>query len=269
MFKKLLFSAAISLLSFAGYSQEHPGKHPEILLNHQLKVLPLKESLQQYGYHNFYVAESMAYNEVYKGPRTTKYEELVGKTFKVTAVKPYDKYGKQMYKLVLTSPEISQTLYYDYDPGFDHDYHFEAIDGLVIPSDVYCDDIIVESDKFTGEITAKSPIFNGITFYKITSDGVTNFYISMNQVGATLNVGKKGLIILLADGKKIVKPDAKIDVDVNRGASGYVYSVFERLTKEDIKKLSESPMTDKRLFIYDGTIERGGKLMEYIKCLAK
>lgn len=97
----------------------------------------------------------------------------------------------------------------------------------------------------------------------------TNIYLSINETGSTLNVGKTGLILLLEGGHRIDKPDAKIDAEVNTAGGGYVYKAFVLLTKEDLDLLSKYSITDDRLYIYEGTILKGNKIKEYVKCLIK
>lgn len=93
--------------------------------------------------------------------------------------------------------------------------------------------------------------------------------MSINELGSTINVGIKGLTLLLENGKKIERPNADIDAKVNKGGSGYLYSAFIELTKEEIDLLINNPITDNRLYIYDGQIKNGAKLSEYLKCLTK
>ena len=81
----------------------------------------------------------------------------------------------------------------------------------------------------------------------ITKDGKSNTYMSVNELGSTINVGKKGLILLLENGKKIELPNAEIHAKVHKGRRGYVYSAFIELIKEDIDLIINNPITDNRL----------------------
>ena len=87
--------------------------------------------------------------------------------------------------------------------------------------------------------------------------------------GEGLNVNGKGVWILFEDGTKISKPNADLQIDV--ATNGYRYAGFIELTKNDIKLLTEKTMTDKRLVIYDGSIDTNSAviLKEYLKCLVK
>ena len=161
------------------------------------------------------------------------------------------------------------TIFYDYDGKYDFKFELRIVSDIQLPKDFYCDDIEVKKDKFNGEIKYTTPIKSGITFIKIEKNGHSTIYMSIYEHGSTLNVGKSGLILLLENGKKISKPNAKIDVDV--ATNGYRYNAFIRLNENDINLLKKYKITDDRLYIYDGTIsgEAGNLIKEYLKCLTK
>tara|TARA_B110000879_G_C10688180_1_gene324365 strand:- start:21 stop:410 length:390 start_codon:yes stop_codon:yes gene_type:complete len=123
-------------------------------------------------------------------------------------------------------------------------------------------------DKFEGDTTYTSPYKSGyldlVHFIKVNEV----VYMSLKAPGSTPNVGKEGVVVLLENGDKIEKPEAKIDVDVN-AAAGYDYTAFFTLDKSDIEKLKASPITDLRLYIYDAKIlkKKALKYLEYIKCI--
>lgn len=77
-------------------------------------------------------------------------------------------------------------------------------------------------------------------------------------------------MILFEDGTKFTKPEASIDTEVSSG-SGYIYSAFIQLTQAEIKLLTEKNITDTRVYIYDGNINKDSskKIKEYLKCLIK
>ena len=85
--------------------------------------------------------------------------------------------------------------------------------------------------------------------------------------GSTVNIGKTGAIILLSNGVKIEKPEAKINVEVSKYSEGYDYSTFFVLTEDDIAKMRDNKITDVRLYVYDAWIENGVKIGEYLKCI--
>ena len=73
--------------------------------------------------------------------------------------------------------------------------------------------------------------------------------------------------MLLENNKRIERTDAEVDVKVNPSGSGYIYSIFIALTNDDINLLTQNPITDKRLYIYDGKVTRGKKIVDYLKCI--
>ena len=124
-----------------------------------------------------------------------------------------------------------------------------------------CSQLILRIDKFTGDTTFKSPSSaefgtnDLIYFMKIKSSKYgTRTYMHLKTYGSTLNVAKKGLVILLANGTKIEKPEQKIECEVGE-ESKWVYSANINLTNDDIERIIISPITDFRLFIYDASVE--------------
>ena len=76
--------------------------------------------------------------------------------------------------------------------------------------------------------------------------------------------------ILFEDGTKLTKPQEKIDTKTSSGR-GYIYSAFIQLSQSEIKLLTEKNITDTRLYIYDGKVDKDSakKIREYLKCLSK
>lgn len=263
--KKITFLLLLTFSSFFCQAQ-FPAQHPELLLNKEVKITPLSPTLQEYGYKSLHKTAEMKITE-----KAVKHSAIVGKTFKVMEVSPYEKYGATKFKIKLESAE-NGTYYYDYDPKYDHEYILDVIGGLELPADIYCADITTETDKFTSEIKSTSPYSEGVSFIKVNKDGKSKIYLAINETGSTVAVGKTGLTLLLENGKRIEKPSAPINAKVNSGytgATGYVFSAFVELNAEDIKLLTENAITDNRLYIYDGTIKNGKKLQAYLNCLNK
>ena len=261
--KKILLITLI-LIAFNAEAQ-FPGKHPEILLNKDVRVIPLSQTLQSLGYREFHKNDKMKILD-----KPIKHEILAGKNFKVTDVKPYENYGSSKYILKLESTD-NTVFYYDYDPKYDFKYQLEVIGGLQLPEVFYCEDIVTETDKFTGAIRKSSPTCQGISFLKTTTKNETSiYYLSIkNKNGSTPKIGATGLYLLLTNGQRLEKPATPIDVKVNNDGSGYTYSAFVRLTESDIRLLIENQITDSRLYVFDGTITKGKILSEYLKCLTK
>ena len=107
-------------------------------------------------------------------------------------------------------------------------------------------------------------------FMKTVKGKTSSITLLTSALSPTAAAGKKGLILILANGKKIERPEASIDLDANlKGGSSFKYNAAITLTPAEIKMLTESPMTDKRLYIFDDTFPEGTKLMELLKCLTK
>jgi len=245
---------------------QFPSRHPELLLEKEVTIKPLAPTLQEYGYRNLHKT-----TEFKSSDKPIRHSSVVGKKYFVKEVIPYQKYDNTYFRIKIESSE-NGTLYYDYNPRFEHEYILEVDGGLELPKDVYCSDIVTEQDKFTNVLKSSSPYSEGISFIKTVKNGNTTIFLSINEIGATATFNKTGLILLLENNKRIEKPNAPIDVKVNSGytgATGYVYSAFVQLTSEDIKLLSENAITDNRLYVFDGTIKDGNKLKDYINCLIK
>lgn len=258
--KKILLFALI-VISIKAQAQ-FPGKHPELLLNKEVKVKPLSETFKKLGYRNFHKNSEMKILD-----KPIKEELLVDKIFKVTDVTPFDSYGVKKYIIKIESGK--DIYFYEYDSRLSSNYSLEVIGGLTFPEGFYCDDLKTETDKFTGELRVNTPVSDGISFLKVTKGNSSTYFMSVVEAGATPKVGAIGLILLLTNGKRIEKPTAPIDVKVNTGARGYLYSAFITLTPDDIKLLTENLITNDRLYVFDGIIKNGQKISEYLKCLIK
>ncbi|TDO77623.1 hypothetical protein EV143_104390 [Flavobacterium chryseum] len=257
------------LFSTFCFSQIFPGEDIQLLTDKDIVVLPKSETLQKYGYDDFYKDEKLKTKYDCCESYNSKYKSLVGKTFKVLSYEPYTNLiGSSKYKLKIENNETG-IIYFDYDPRYDFKYPFDVVGGLDLPSDFYCKKIKVSTDKFTGDVSYSTEYSEGISVIKVEKDKVSKIYLAINEQGPTLNVGAKGLILLLTNNKRINKPDAKIEVKVNKGGSGYIYSAFVELNSQDLNLLKENIITDNRLYVYDGEIKNGEKIKEYVKCLAK
>lgn len=283
--RKVIFTLTLCLTVIISFGQNFPENNPELLLNKTVKPKEINESLQKYAYKNFFLEFDKEKKQFTKDEKKNKpfpsgpnyslvsdYSKLVGKEFKVLEileiVPKYSFSGKE-YAIELENPEIGK-IFYKYDPRYEHSFELEVVDGLDFPKDFFCSKIEHQKDKFEDKETFFSPYASGISFMKVINKGVTTIYLSVRVNGSTPNVGKKGLNILFEDGTKLTKPDADIDVKVSSG-SGYIYSAFIQLSQSEIKLLIDKNITDKRTYIYDGTVdnESAKKIREYLKCLTK
>lgn len=262
--KKLLLIVTL-LISLMGYSQfQFPETEVNLLLNKELKVIT-SDTYKAYGFRNFY--KSLDFD--YKNELTKNYDMLAGKIFTVSAIENYSSTtGKPMHKLTLNNAETG-TVYFNYNPKNSFEFPFDIIGGIKMPDGYYCDQLTSETDKFSGEVKTTSKMFQGFMFLKSVKDKKASYYLMVSALAPTAVVGKTGVIILLANGKKIEKPAAKIDIDANKYGKDFKYTSLIQLTPTDITLLTSSPMTDARLYIFDSEIKEGIKMMETLKCLIK
>jgi hypothetical protein len=249
------------------FGQTYPKDAVELLVGKELKVLP-KEYNTEVGYYDFYKNKdyySIKSKGYYKSIKA-KYDVFNGAIFKLISFENIkNSIGKRMLSLELYNDKIG-IVYYDYDPNFNLSWIFEVIGGIQYPDNYWCKEIETKTDKFTSITSYNSPINEHVSFIK--EKGFT--YIYLLSHGKTPTVGGTGVIILLDDGSKIENKEAKIDVKY-AGDGYYDYSTLFSLKDDEIKKLSETQITDYRLFIYEFKIdkEKGWFFKEYLKCLNK
>jgi len=283
--KKFFFTLALTLTFLNIFSQSFPENNPELLLNKTVKPKVISEILQKYAYKNFYLEFDKEKKQFTKDEKTNKpfasgpsyslvsdYTKLVGKEFKVLEIfeiATNSSFGVKEYAVEIENAEIGK-IFYKYNPKYEHSFELEVVGGLDYPQDFFCSKIEQQKDKFEDKVTFFTPTENGISFMKSIEKGKTFIYLSVKVNGSTLNVSEKGLNLLFEDGTKFTKPEAKIDTKPSSG-SGYIYSAFVQLTSADIKILTQKNITDTRLFIYDGTVDKDSAkaIREYLKCLSK
>ena len=267
--RKGILTLIVLLSSTFLFSQElFPGNDTSVISGKQLQVKPIDSILRGYGYDDFFKDENLKKKYQCCDGMNSKYNSLVNKIFDVVDIVPYNYYSNNKYKIKLSNIETG-IVYFDYDPRYEFKWPFKFVGNFTIPKNFYCNKIEMLADKFTGDTTYTSPAASGFTFMKIKKGKSTVVYMSKNQPGGTLNVGEKGLILLLQNGKRIEKPDVKLDVTASKYGSGYIYNAFVQLDENDISLLTKNAITDSRLYIYDGTVSQidGEKIIEYLKCI--
>jgi hypothetical protein len=268
--RKLILYSLIVLSNFT-YGQNFPGSSVELLIGKDLKVREKEETLQKYGYREFYTDESLKMKfDASLSDANSKYESLVGKAFKLISFDQYiDKSGIKKFKLKIENPETG-VLYYDYDPRFENEFEFEVVGGIDYPTGFFDKEIKESRDKFKNEITYTSPVgYDKINFMKVKDLKGTHTYMAISEIGGALNLKKKGVVLLLENGFRINKPKAELHVEVSNSGTGYIYSAFFELTNDDIKLMSVNAITDYRLYIYDRNVTTGYTLREYLKSIVK
>lgn len=229
------------------------------------------------GYKHFYTGDnfntaSSDKNWIYERGEYfgSKYESLVGKVFKVLSYeKYYARNGEEKFKIKLANSETG-LLVYDYSAKFEWDFPFEVIGGLEVKNDFFCDKVDSSFDKFTGEIKYTGDCRNeGMSLLKHVNNTSKEIYLSLVVSANTLVLNEKGITILLTNNKRIVKPNAKVDVSVSSSTqSNYLYQGFILLNAQDIELLKNERITDFRLYIFDRAIKDGTKIQEFAKCFS-
>jgi hypothetical protein len=160
---------------------------------------------------------------------------------------------KSKFKGIIESYNILKSVYKPYELG---------------TNGVECDEIITAYDKFENDSTYKTSYAYDVQFLKHVNNNQETFYLSLRTIGHTVVVDGKGVIILLANNKRIERKDVDIEVRVD-GDANYEYSAFIRLTSEELSLLRENEITDYRLYIYDTAVAKslGLKLRGWLNCL--
>jgi hypothetical protein len=178
--------------------------------------------------------------------------------------------GVDKFKLKIENPEVG-IMFYDYDPRFELEFEFEVIGGLNYPEDFFCKQIVTSNDMFTGETDYASP-FAPVEFYKIIKGNTARTQITLKSQASILTLNVKGVIILLENGFRIERPEAKIDIKKIKaldGTDAFVYTTVFDLSENDIKLLAENKMLKYRLFKHDTNVTTAETLMNYMRCIAE
>jgi hypothetical protein len=267
MTKKTSFFILFIILSYRIIGQNFVGNQIELYNGKTLKVLPKKESAQKYGFDCFYSDSNLTSKYACCESYNSKYSSLVNKEFKILDITAYEsKYLGKKYKFKIENSEIG-IIFFDYDPKFEHKFPFEVVGGLSLPNDFYCKEITSSYDKFTNE-TIYQTNSKGISFSKFVKENSPMFLMSITQPGAMYTIGKKGLIILLENNKRLEKPEAEIKANQN-DYGGYYNTTTIELNQEDIKLLCGNKITDLRLYLTDSEVENPQQYCELLKCLIK
>ncbi|RZJ67078.1 MAG: hypothetical protein EOO50_07390 [Flavobacterium sp.] len=120
--KKFTFLFVLTLTSYFCQAQ-FQSQNPELLLNKEVRLTSLSPTLQKFSNKGADKAQTNATG------KTFAHSAVVGKTFKVVEVAPYEKYGTTKFKLKLESAEHG-TYYYDYDPKYNREFVLEIIGDL-------------------------------------------------------------------------------------------------------------------------------------------
>ena len=133
-----------------------------------------------------------------------------------------------------------------------------------------CRKITREVDVMDGKVQIATPSMMSLFgVRKYIDDGQARTYLTLKASGATLNINEVGVVVLLEDGTKIERPQAKIDYSNGYGST-WSYSAWITLTDEEIEKLSNTAIQQARLYIYDAkpTAKQAQNLKVQIGCIS-
>ena len=138
-------------------------------------------------------------------------------------------------------------------------------DTVVVKQESLLNDYLSNEDKFTGEKTYYSPTTT-ISIAKFVKRKSSNQYISIDVPGSTLNYGCYGVSILFENGKKIVRPNEKVDTNYS---GGWSYRAFFTPTANEINLLKSYKVVAVKLYIYDTDVDskEGDDLLEAAKVM--
>jgi len=205
--KKIILLFAV-LLSLPAIAQNNPGNMPQLLLNKEVKILPLP-SYDQKGYEKFYESEKMLfkYKKDKKFSDRTTPSALEGRVFKVTAVEHYKDMGLNRIRFELTDDK--DKIYYQYDADFGF-YPFEVIGGIEYTDKFYDGYIKPYEDSYGKGFETVNRNYKHIVFKK--QKGKADKYTITINVSADLPVdGRKGVVLHFENGKTLNFPKAEVD----------------------------------------------------------
>jgi hypothetical protein len=248
----------------ASGAQDYPGNRPELLKGKEITIKPFQRIGAYTHYNNFYIDPEM--RKVYAEKKLgSEPDSLVGRTFKIQSVEPYEEDGHIEAKMTLQDTK-GHTLYFKYDSRFDNldFYPFQVTGGLDLPADFYCDYITLTPD--VGE-EYKTAMVDGIAFLKRKEENETIYFIEVRRFEKMLVSEPKNLILTLENNKTISKADAAIGSVESPGASGYTYIAISNLTPAEIELLKKNKITSKKIHTFEDKVVEGNKLKGMLDCL--
>ncbi|MFP9099109.1 hypothetical protein ACLI09_08650 [Flavobacterium sp. RHBU_24] len=129
----------------------------------------------------------------------------------------------------------------------------------------YCKDVYSVKDKCDGVTRTYSSDLRSVQFVRLKN----TVYMSITVWASSYNLNEKGVIILLTENKRIVKPNVKVEIEEFSDGQ-YSHHVFFPLSQDDVAKLKKYHITDYRLDDFDDNLdERDGEIYcGYMNCIA-
>lgn len=242
---------------------------------------------QTFGYKFFRVKNKRGKLEIYeegKGALNmmkghTLYNSIAGKRFEVVGVEertPHSILGRVYeYELREVNGQTPNLFYLGYEYSLiSFELEIEEFKPSSLEDRIGCIEYKVEEDRFDkSKTTDTSPFPMGLGLVKVEKEGETIIYLTVGVYGETLNVGEKGVSLLLSNGDIYELTEKEVDVDANslNNEADWIYSSFIKLKPEDIELFINNPIVSAKLYIYDKnfTALESLKFIADLNCLTK
>lgn len=267
--KKIIQLLAL-FVCFTAAAQNFPGEKIELLNGKNLKVLPVAEASQKYGYKDFYTDADLK-NLYKKEGYSTPYNALVGKEFKVVSYEAYkNSINEAKYKLLIENPETGK-LYFDYNPKYSFTFPFEVIGGLAYPQGFFCESIVEKKGSVVkeGDRWYEAPMDMGIQMSRYKGQ-LNPVYIKVNvptDVVYDETIVRRGYVITFENGKTIAKPTKELITIKSSNGKTLVTTDIDLYDAGELKLLKEQKIKSIKLDKFEKVVENGFVLKEYAKCL--
>ena len=232
----------------------------------------LKVSLKQKYYEGFlikgfsnYTSDKFIYMPKKDGYSTKTSNQIFDKTFECIDV------IKKDYNIYLKLLSDSDTIFFKYSDievlyQGSYSFPFQIIKkGTGFPDSYYCNDFVVNNSKFDN----KKSIFSSgdiLSLSKFIEDR-TRYYLSLSFVRTSISINEKGVMVLLANGEKIVWEGIEIDTEAT--PDGIRYKGFVELDPSQMELISKYKITDFKLGIFEHSVdsESSNMLKRYATCI--
>jgi len=270
--KKLLLLAALAF-SLAVNAQNFPGELVQLLEGKELKVSPLSEPLQKYGYRGFYTDDKL--KKVYKEKsNVTPYEKLQGKTFKFVSYEAYKDFGTPKYKLKIDNTETG-ALYFEYDPRYSNKFPFEVIGGITFPSGYFCEKAVEKKTEGDKSRKYDLPVADGITLSYFRDESFKFMFLTINtpsDIALAKDAIARGVTLTFDNGKTIDMPDEQLKFATGPTGKTVLSALIGFIiykNEAEIELLKNHKLVKIKLYKTERDFSEGYTLKEYVKCATK
>lgn len=202
-------------------------------------------------------------------------DSLINRIFRVDTIEIVESNSyvldEKIPVFVLKDTLMGQIIYFRYDKTSKYKFPF-LVANVSLDKNIICSKINKKTDDFTGRTIISSPLFESgknlpVAIFKSIVDDDVSYFLALQTYSLTVNVYKKGVIILFENGSKLTKKDVEIDVEASQ--RGYEYSALVPLTKAEAESLATKHIDKFRLYIYDEDVTQGFalKFTNYVKCV--